>query len=141
MDYLEYGTYIIDRLKDQLDHITVLTSDDLTDVTETAQILPAAHVYFSGESFGDSAGKGVSHVVTQKWTVVIAVRNLKKSTQPLGAIVAETIKALQGYQVNDPKYGALYREQAQAPVYNPGGYIYFPLTFSVRFITTGLWRE
>ena len=140
MNHLAFGDLLVDRLIAKVDSVgTVLASIELSGLTEASLITPALHVYYVGENLGDMAGRGVALETTQTWSVVIVTKNLKlpgPRRVELGVIITDVLNALQGWKAS-PSYSHLYRENAPGPKDDPGGYTYFPLHFSTKFLTTG----
>ena len=140
MNHLAFGDLLVDRLKATVDSVgTVLASIELSGITEASLITPALHVYYVGEDLGDMAGRGIAYEIKQTWSVVIVTKNLRlpgpRRTE-LGGIITDVLRALQGWQAS-AEYSPIYRENAPGPKDDPGGYTYFPLHFSTKFLTAG----
>ena len=140
MNHLALGELLVERLLNKVDSVgTVLASIELSGLTEASLITPALHIYYVGEDLGDMAGRGIAYEIKQTWSVVIVTKNLKMPgprRAELGGIITEVLQALQGWQAG-PAYSPMYRENAPGPKDDPGGYTYFPLHFSTRFLTEG----
>lgn len=140
MNYLALGDHIVTRLKESGPPANVQATIDLTTVTEKALLTPAIYVYYISDNLGSNAGQGVSYEIRQTWGVALVVKNLRESEHrraELGSMISDVINVIQGWQPPSDNYSRLYRENAPGPVENPGGYIYFPLHFSSRFLTNG----
>ena len=140
MNHLGFGDLLVARLSDTVTSVgTVLASIELSGVTDASLITPALHVYYVGEDLGDMAGRGIAYEIKQTWSVVIVTKNLRlpgPRRAELGDIITDVLKSLQGWQANSA-YSPMYRENAPGPKDDAGGYTYFPLHFSTKFLTTG----
>ena len=140
VNHLAFGDLLVERLIDKVDSVgTVLASIELSGLTEASLITPALHIYYVGEDLGDMAGNGIAYEIKQVWSVMVVTKNLRMPgprRAELGGIITDVLKALQGWQAG-PRYSPLYRENAPGPKDDPGGYTYFPLHFSTKFVTTG----
>ena len=140
MNHLAFGELLAARLTAETTTVgTILSSIELSGLTEASLITPALHIYYVGEDIGDMAGRGIAYEITQTWSVVIVTKNLRlpgPRHAELGEIITDVLHALQGWRASN-MYSPLYRENAPGPKNDYGGYSYFPLHFSVRILTTG----
>jgi len=134
-DYLAAEPLIIQRLKDQVANLPVLSAADLADVAEAKQITPAAHVLYGGDRLADSAGRGAAQAWAQLWWIIVAVRNARDQgkggevRKTAGPLLLSVIKALSGWEP-DKDHGPLKRVNPPTrPAYSKGGFAYFPLAF------------
>lgn len=141
-DYLACGPLIIERLRVMVpEFATVSGWADYASVSESAMPTPAAYVVYDGDVQGDSAGQGSAQRVTQRWGVVIAVRNVSKAIprdgirKEAGPLMMAVLKALSGWQP-DPEFRPLKRLEAPKPIYS-GLIGYFPLMFAAGIVTNG----
>jgi hypothetical protein len=145
-NYLEAEGFIIKTLKDGLMQAgsgivkAVLGMHDLEKVKEHAQFTPAVHVIYAGEApIQDANG----HVIgdehrfefTQKWLVVVCVRNAEtqaalatpKNTDA-GPIISKVLGLLHGKQPGK-MHTPFKRGAAPAPFFD-ASYAYYPLLFT-----------
>jgi len=142
MNYLVLGDIIVERLRSKITSVDYIQAVlDLSSLSQTVLITPAIYVYYVGDDLGDNAGRGMAFEVKQTWAVVAAIKNLHEleavRRQELGELVGDIITAIQGWRPDDKRFYHLYREKSPSPVENPGGYAFFPIYFSSKFITTG----
>ena len=146
MNYLAVESLIIDRLTAEVPALrAVLSADALTDLTEGVQTTPAAYVLYDGDDVpstdGKRAGDGARQLVSQRWLVVLAVRNARggaDAREDAGPLLTQILAALAGYHPQPAPPAQVYRplKRAQAP--RPGyhaGYGYFPLLFTTEVLT------
>jgi hypothetical protein len=104
--------------------------------------LPAAFVGFDGESPGDVAGDGFTHLVAQRWLVVLAVGNYRNAdtaqgvTADAGPLLTALVKALTGWAPS-ADFTKLMRQAAPRPGYL-AGVGFFPLVFATTLVVEGL---
>lgn len=146
MNYLALEPLIIDRLKTEVPTLrAVLSADALADLAEGVQTTPAAYVLYDGDDVpsadGKRAGDGARQLVSQRWLVVLAVRNARGGSdarEDAGPLLTQILAALAGYHPQPAPPSQVYRplKRAQAP--RPGyhaGYGYFPLLFTTEVLT------
>lgn len=104
--------------------------------------LPAAFVGFDGEAPGDAAGDDFTHLVMQRWLVVLAVGNYRASdtaagvTADAGPLLSELVQALTGWAPS-ADFSKLVRQAAPRPGYL-AGVGFFPLVFATTLVVEGL---
>lgn len=142
-DYFAAEQPIIDRLKAEVATLRqVRGMADTNDLNEKSLQTPEAFVLYSGDQVRGESEDGLDQVVLQRWTVVLAVRNVRdvKSGDALrdtaGPLLVTVNQALIGWRPA-PGLGALRKASAAAaPVYRVG-FAYFPQTFTAPVMLIG----
>jgi hypothetical protein len=140
-NYLAPGASILERLK-ELRHtwptLAVLEVRDLAGVREGGERLPALHVLYLGDRFGDEgAGQGALLEVDQVWGVYVAVRDARQVAEAhveLGELISAVLERLQGWR--PAGFAALRRVQAPGALYERG-VVRVPLYFTCRVMSRG----
>jgi len=143
-NYLSVEPLIKARLQEAARELPkVLAADDLEGVKEASQMTPAIHLLnlpdYIPQGKGDSAIRGKSQIVHQRWLTVIVVKNVRDAAalrQAAGPLISGVIKALQGWKPSK-EHGEMYRKDAPYRQTYRNGFGYFPLLFTTRIITTG----
>ncbi len=140
--YLSAESIISARIEDQVPGLrAVLPVADLAGVTEAQQVTPAVYVIYDGDRIGQSAGRGVSQQIHQRWIAVVAVRNARDqragaaAREEAGPLIDALLAALDGWAPS-LLHQPLVRISGPGPAFTPGGFGYFPFVFETR-ITTG----
>ena len=140
-NYFEPETAIVARVRAEVPGIKeVYTPFDLAGMVEASQASPALHVIYAGDvAPSDSAGKGETSMLAQRWLVVLAVRSHAAQLQQTsdirmlaGATIPVLLRSLQGWQ---PATWMRPLKRVSGP---PAGYssafAYFPFMFEGRFV-------
>lgn len=144
-DYLSAEAPIIARLRAEVSGLrTVLGAADIAELEEAAVPTPAAFVIYDGDEIpegeGARAGAGTAQRVTQRWYVVVAVRNARDALggsaarAEAGPLISQAIAALAGWQPT-----ADHRPLRRAGAVPPGfskGFGYFPILFTTEVVTS-----
>lgn len=136
MHFLELGDLIVERLKDRIDGVQVLTAQDLSGVQEQGQPERSIQVLYQGYRIGGPGGEATSgafRLYTQHWLVVVAVRNARGGRTgsgvraDAGPLIDQVLRTLMGW---DPGEGSseLHWISAPAAVHRPVA-SYYPLGF------------
>lgn len=131
-DYLVVG----DALKSLLSAVPevrkVYAQNELGDVDERAQVTPALHVLYQGDTLPDTAQGGTNTQIKQTWLVVVACRLSLHETP--GKLIADVLKAVAGKTVTleNQTLGPFLRVATQAKPRYTQSHAYFPLAFSVQ---------
>lgn len=138
MNYLALEPLLVKRLE-ALDIFTdVLSSEQLSKVTEENQSTPAAHVVYLGDAVSETAQGGVYSKIKQRWMIVVAVQSFDGSDTltEAGELMGSVFESLQGWKPAT-EFTPLHRENAgTAPLYR-NGYGYFPLLFTSNLTIKG----
>lgn len=145
-NYLALEPLIIARLQSQVTGLrAVLSADDLADLATGVQTTPAAYVLYDGDDVPATpamrAGDGARQLITQRWLVVLAVRNARggaDAREDAGPLLSQCLTALAGHHLQPTPPAHIFRplKRAQAP--RPGyadGFGYFPLLFTTEVMT------
>lgn len=151
-DYLQAGSLIEARIRSAAPSITrvsplgslysLLENEPERMAAHISGQLPAAFVGFDGEVPGDVTGDGFTHVVEQRWLVVLAVGNYRNAdtaagvTADAGPLLSELVQALTGW-VPSTDFMNLQRRTAPRPGYL-AGVGFFPLVFATTLVVEGL---
>lgn len=128
-NYLALGGLIIARVKEMLPGVPCSVIWSLVEIQETKDPTTRVQVLFDADLVGESTASGLSHGVTQTWTVLAAGRTVDPD---VGELITRTINALAGWKI--PGYAVLKRVSANlTPDRSAGGVYYFPLNFAVKF--------
>lgn len=154
-DYLQAGALIEERIRDAAPNIlrvsplaalyALLENEPDRMAAHISGQMPAAFVGFDGEVPGDTAGDGFTHVVAQRWMVVLAVSNLRDVdtgrgvTAAAGPLLSDLVAALTGWKPSDD-FAVLQRQPAPRPGYL-AGVGFFPLVFATTLVVEGLTQE
>lgn len=146
-DYLALEPVIIDRLESEVTELVLVGSaPDLDGLAEGRQATPSAYVIYGGDQVPTNdrriSDAGKRHVITQRWFVVLAVRNVRDTVSgsgvrsDAGPLLSKIITALAGEKPWVPVSGIrpLRRAGAPRPSYR-AGYGLFPLLFTADVIT------
>jgi hypothetical protein len=137
LDYLFLGPLIEQRLRNEVSGLAVRGIEQLAQATEANVRSLDAFVLFEGESFAEGdAGRASSssQLVTQKWTVLLAVRNASQvdangRNNAAGPYLSSMHKALSGWTPPDA-FRAMRRSNGRQASYG-GNTALYPLTFSI----------
>jgi len=133
---------IIERLENTIDDIKILSTADLSGVTERSQIIPAIHVVYAGYKLETEGQQSQSMAfIRQKWITMIVDRDIRsikngKTISPNAGIVhSQIIKSLFGYQLS-PDHSFMRLESPQPPRY-ANNFAYYPIPFSTKIQLEG----
>lgn len=137
LDYLFMGALIEQRLRDEVSGLSVHGIEQLAQATEANTRSLDAFVLFEGEAFAEAdAGRASasSQMVTQKWTVLLAVRNASQvdangRNSTAGPYLYRIHRALSGWMPPDT-HRAMCRTNGRQASYG-GNTALYPLTFSI----------
>lgn len=135
-DFLAAEGLIIERLKQKLgDQVRkVAGAPDLDGVRSASQVTPAVYVIYGGYRPDRNNGPDMVEL-TQRWLVVVTVRNVRDSVsgegvrEDAGGLAYAAMTALMGWRPTD--HTPLILEAAPPPGIDKG-YGYFPFVFSTR---------
>jgi len=138
MNYLALGELLIKRLEEITEFADVLSSEQLSQVTEENQSTPAAHVVYLGDVVDATKQGGVVSKVKQRWMVAIAVQTFdgNDTQQEAGELMGKVFEKLQGWKPA-LEFTNLHRESAGTPPLYKNGYGYFPLLFTTHMTIKG----
>lgn len=139
MDYLGLGEHIVSRLRATIPTLHIAHGNELADLVEgtVTPRFPSAYVLFMQDDEIRDAGDGANELVTQRWQVVLVVREVSepRSSQRLlsaaGPLLSQVIHALRGWTPDPLIWGPLRRQPGGPAQYVPG-----LLFLSLEFITT-----
>jgi hypothetical protein len=150
-DYLQAGSLIEARIRSATSNIkrvsplgnlySLLEEEPQRMAAHISGQLPKAFVGFDGEIPGDVAGDGFTHLVAQRWLVVLAVGNYRNAdtaqgvTADAGPLLSELVQALTGW--TPMGFTRLERQAAPRPGYL-AGVGFFPLVFATTLVVEGL---
>lgn len=131
-DYLIAGEALKELLNDVPGIRAVYAQNELGDVDERAQVTPALHVLYQGDTLPETAQGGNSQQVKQIWLVVIACRLSIHETP--GILIAKVLRRLSGktYSINGQLIGPFVRVVTPVKPKYTVSHAYFPLAFSVQ---------
>lgn len=144
-DYFEPEGAIVARIRAAMPQlVSVLTPFDISDMKEASQPSPAVHVVYTGDSVvpppAGAVGRGAQSVISQRWLVVLAVRNAKAQlgkTEEIrkvaGPLIPPLLETLQGWAPVE-WMRPLSRVGGPPPGFS-ATFAYFPFMFEGRFIT------
>lgn len=139
-DYFAAESPIRDRVRATVPGLKeVLPAVDTFAILERGQIAPAAFVLYSGDQVGDDNEDGAAQVVLQRWTVVLATRNVADPhggaghRDQVGPWMADIAQALIGWRPAEG-FGQLRKTSTAVQPYYKDGYAYFPQTFALPFM-------
>ena len=133
-DYLAVGGLLLARLRSRLPDLRVASTWGLSEIREYSghdQIL----VLLEKDVPGESASRGYENLVTQRWCVVVVVRDAQTEA---GVIISKVINAIAGWK---PEVGGFSPFQREVSSHNPdwtaAGFYYFPVAFATSFVFRG----
>lgn len=131
-DYLIAGDAIKAMLADVPKVRAVYAQNELGDVDEKAQVTPALHVLYQGDTLPETAQGGNSQQIKQTWLVVIACRLSIHETP--GELIANVLRHICGktHDINGQKIGPFVRVVTPVKPKYTVSHAYFPLAFSVQ---------
>lgn len=138
MDYLGMGEYIASRIHATIPTLHIAYGDDLATITKgDMPRFPAAFVLYLQDDDITDVGDGGGELVTQRWQVVLAVREVsdtrtpQKLLQVAGPLYTQLIQALRGWTPDVMTWSPLRRQPAGPAHYAPGLLFLF-----LEFVTT-----
>ena len=142
-NYLMLGDLIVEHLQTTLSSIKqVRAAIDLAEVQNEVLVTPSIHVVYIGDQLGQQAGDGSHQEVIQTWAAILAVKNLREDEvhrrQELGELVLQVLQSLHGWEPG-VYFTPLYRDNNPSPVVSAGGYVFYPLHFSSKLLTNGVY--
>lgn len=137
-DALSAWQPIVDRIKAEVPALKAVHAVwDLASVEEQSQVTPAAFVLYDGEDPVDVAGNGKRVMESQRFIVVLALRNAKDVLTGLGvredalALRSAILAALSGWQPTTQHRPLQRTKGAPRPLYTPG-FAYLPTAYATR---------
>jgi len=141
-NYFSAWDGIVARLKEQVTEFNrhVYPFMSLDDAKRIAQFAPACVVVYTRDRVGESSGAGQAQVVSQQFTVVVALKSAndaesgKGAREAAGPLITKVLAALAGFT---PAVGWRPLKRAEQPAlvdYSPG-VAWFPFGFSTTLIT------
>jgi hypothetical protein len=134
-NYLLAGDRIVERLRDQLPGIPVLSN--LGQISEKGPPQPTVVVLLESDRPRDIVDLGRQHLVEQVWQTIIAASVLTGGLEPAGMLAGQVLNALSGWRIPDPGFVPLKRvlpgRDYSRPAMTPNGVMYLPIAFEVRF--------
>lgn len=138
MNYLALEPLLVEKIKALNLFNDVLSSEQLSKITEENQSTPSAHIAYLGDVIQDTKEGGLASKVKQRWMVVIAVQTFDgtETLSEAGELMGAVLQQLQGW-VPSKCFTPLHRESSgTAPLYR-NGYGYFPLLFTTNMNIRG----
>ena len=142
-DFLALETLLKDRIQSEVPGLrAVLSQADLDGVQRNRQTTPAAHVIYGGYQVKDATPDQARVLITQRWWVVVAVRNVRDTNsneaarQAAGPLIAGVLATLLGWKP-DADHSPLGLETSSARAQWTGGFGYLPLLFSSNVKAAG----
>jgi len=137
-DALSIWQPICDRIRAQVPALkAVLPAWDLASVVERSQVTPAVFVVYDGEDVADQVSNGKTVLESQRFVIVLAVRNASDTLGGSGAaedamaIRTAIYAALSGW-VPGPAHRPMTRARSgYRPHYTPG-FAYLPVAFETK---------
>lgn len=140
-DFLAAEPLMAARLREELPEVTVLGARDLATVRESGQVTPALHLLLDRFDVGDQTPDGTAQEIVQQWLVILVVRSAEGVRGGAGAkgvagpLLVRTIRALSGWLPPGGEFTPLrHLRPALRPEYSPGGFLYFPLSFTTSCV-------
>lgn len=127
-DYLVAESAIVQRLRNTMAGVEVMTSGDITVQDGRVTKTPYVRVLYGGDRITSQAGRGEALFLTQRWLVVLVVRD-GGSRQDAGSMLLDIMQALSGWQPV-PDTGRMVRADSPEPEYGDG-LAHFPLAFDL----------
>lgn len=150
-DYLSAGSLIESRIVARAPAIkrvaamgnlySLLEAEPTEFLKQVSGQLPAAYVGFDGETIGDTTGDGFTHVVLQRWLIVLVVGNYRNADRAEGVVdaagplLSTLVAALTGWRPEG--FTELERQTAPRPGYL-AGVGFFPLSFATTLVVEGI---
>jgi hypothetical protein len=151
-DYLSAGSLIEARIVAKAPAIkrvaamgnlySLLEAEPTEFLKQVSGQLPAAYVGFDGETIGDTTGDGITHVVLQRWLIVLVVGNYRNADRAEGVVdaagplLSTLVAALTGWHPSTD-FTELIRQSAPRPGYL-AGVGFFPLSFATALVVEGI---
>lgn len=131
---------IVARLTEKLGSLVkkVYTAGELTQVEETKQFTPNAHVIYNGyaPSPSNNGSQGKIQGVDKAWIVVVSVRNAQGTQSSAGArdeaspIIDKCLAALLGWRAPIAGEMPLALSPAPGASFSDAGFAYYPIAFT-----------
>jgi hypothetical protein len=139
-DFLRFGDALKAHITDKLEGIrAVKMAGELSGLEERSIGSPSIFIIYQGDRPPRDSMQFATHYTTQRWLVVIAVRNKtdaagSEGTQrQAGPVIGELISIMEGWHPGD----GIRRPQripAPAPGWSPGGFGYYPVAYEVDIL-------
>ncbi|MBF0096278.1 MAG: hypothetical protein HQM04_06565 [Magnetococcales bacterium] len=133
---------IIARLGEKLPGIEIIGTAGAMAAQETCMPYEVLYVWFAGAEPGDSAQQNRQQKVKATWVVEVVVKNGFAAQSGAGArsdagpLISSVLQAMLGWNPDKSTYRLpfAWEKGHYKPGYSPGGYLYFPLQFSIEFV-------
>ena len=139
-NFLALEPHLVERVKAAVAGMTpavhVLTSADLADVKEQAQLTPAVHVIYAGYRVTEAAG--IKWRLVHKWLAVSAVRNVantksgEAARRDAGLLATKVAMALAGASI--PGATRALEMVTPPPARYASGFQYLPSAFEAETV-------
>lgn len=139
-NFLALEPHLVERVKTavagMVPAVHVLTSADLADVKEQAQLTPAVHVIYAGYRVAESAG--TKWRLVHKWLAVAAVRNVantksgEAARRDAGLLATKVAMALAGASI--PGATKVLEMVTPPPARYASGFQYLPSAFEAETV-------
>lgn len=150
MSFLALEALIVERLQARMPHVRVLSGDDLADITEANQPVPAVHVVYDGMRVTQTNAQGKNAMTEQRWLAVVVVKHdgaaakaAAESKIRAAPFVDAVLKELMGWRPDQrtakpgaPGTPGLKLATPPKPVRRKPFY-YFPLAFTADVPVSG----
>ena len=130
---------IVEQIRTITEFIVVASITSLAEVKDNQQQVPACYVMYAGEDVGEAVKQAATpRRTTQKWYLIVAVRNVAQQDKSAVRSAASTLIPLvltkmAGYKPFT-NCKPLARRTAPPPAYL-NGFAYFPLRYDLEVIT------
>lgn len=134
-DFLAFGELLKKRMHETIAGVqAVKTASELAGIEEKALASPSIFVVYQGDRPPKDSDQFATHYTTQRWLIVLAVRNKRDAAGGSGAqaeagpMLAQIIHSMSAWQPGEG-FRRPARVSAPAPGWTPGGFGYFPVAY------------
>lgn len=139
-NYLAFGELLRERLREKVTSAkAVKTASEIAGLNEKAIVSPTLFVLYMGDAPADTDDDWDARITTQRWLVVVAVRNRRDQAggegvqDEAGPVIGEVINALRDWHPGGD-FRRPRRIAAPAPGWTPGGFGYYPIALACDII-------
>ena len=141
-DYLVMGNMIAARLTETVAELrSVKTAADIAGIEEKSIQTPCCFVLYQGDNPQDGQRDFDARMVTQRWLVILAVRNKRDQAggagvqEIAGPLLSQIIDSIGTWQPGT-NFRRPQRTAGPSPGWSPGGSGYYPLAYRCDIINS-----
>jgi hypothetical protein len=139
MNYFRIENILMERLKGGLPQIhNIITHSYSGEIPETINVFPTIYIQYVKETINNPNNTTSFYNVDQVWAIIILTQNSSLIDSKLfepGEIITDVINLVQGWNPDQSYIGSPFKRiDSQPPIYKDGGYLLFPIYFSIKIL-------